>query len=93
MVPFPIPQSRPCCEVELHAPQHGLAVTTSEMMNLQDRKCPNTFYHLDMHQICLDFPGVSQKWLSYITVNWISLTGLSGMTEFGPLLYNCAIKK
>lgn len=45
-----------------------------------------------MGQICLGFLGVSQKWLSFITVNWISLTDLGGMTEFGPLLYYCAIK-
>lgn len=45
-----------------------------------------------MGQILLDLPDVSQKWLSYNCVNWISPTGLSGMAEFGPLLYNCVIK-
>lgn len=45
-----------------------------------------------MGEILLHFPGVSQKWLSYNTENWISLIGLNGMDEFGPLLYYCVIK-
>lgn len=43
-------------------------------------------------QILLDLPDVSQKWLSYNSVNWINPIGLSGMAEFGPLLYNYVIK-
>lgn len=45
-----------------------------------------------MGQILLDFPGVSQKWPRYNSIDWINPIGLSGMAEFGPLLYNCVIK-
>lgn len=89
------PQNRLCCGMKISVPKHGISLIHSPPVRWWICRTGNIRKHFTgwiMGEMLLDFPGVSQKWLSYNTENWISPTALNGVNEFGPLLYNCVIK-